>query len=215
MTNVWVATRANTRHRVRLTSSSLAHDSIQQSGFKVRPLSCEIRVISFKKFDKSNRVCVNRNCLSALWNANCRCACNRKCLLFHPSECCRRASELHWSCFNFCLPTTSLKRKGWLMISSTARRIGRKFFSRMRGGWLLKKLDDNGTGTTTTVTNGCNTILTVLLLEYIDECTNDTSTGSTDWVAQSNGTTIDVHLRWVETEQLKTMKVKQTRMEIS
>ena len=58
---------------------------------------------------------------------------------------------------------------------------------------LVHSLDNNGRGPTTTIANGCTSYGCILVLQYIVQRTNDTSSTHSNGVTQCNSSTQEIH----------------------
>ena len=66
----------------------------------------------------------------------------------------------------------------------------------------LAVFNHNRAGTATAIADGCTTIFAVVLLEYVQQCNQNARTRSTQWVSQSNRTTVHIYFARIQVQQL-------------
>jgi hypothetical protein len=75
---------------------------------------------------------------------------------------------------------------------------------------LLQRLNDDGRSATTSVADASATDLALLLPQYTEQCGCNPSTGSTERMAERNGSTVEVDLVFLDAEDLHVGKSDDT-----
>jgi hypothetical protein len=66
---------------------------------------------------------------------------------------------------------------------------------------LLNLPDNNSRGSSSTVANGCTSKVTIFLLQNTHQRENDSVAGGSDWMTQSDSTSITVELISLDVEE--------------